>query len=155
MCFECLVSLWLHWIFVAALRLSPAAGSRGCSSWGAQASHCCSFSCCRARGPSSALVHQLRCFEAQGSFSNQRSNLCPLHWQADSYLLHHQGSPETTAFKRNIKIKGPTNQHSPRMGKRTVYQLQPPKPNKDNPQPVPFRWGNFIKLNFLYSKHFV
>ena len=24
---------------------------------------------------------------------NQRANLCPLHWQADSYPLHHLGSP--------------------------------------------------------------
>ena len=45
----------------------------------------------------------------EGIFSNQGSNLCPLHWQADSYALHHQGSPKTMAFKRNIKIQGPTN----------------------------------------------
>lgn len=75
----------------------------------------------------------------EGIFSNQRSNLCPLHWQEDSYPLPHQGSPKTMAFKGNIKIQGPTNRHSPRMGKRTVYQLQSPKPNKDNPQSVPFR----------------
>ena len=26
----------------------------------------------------------------------QGSNLCPLHWQADSYPLYHQGSPTIT-----------------------------------------------------------
>ena len=25
-------------------------------------------------------------------------NLCPLHWQADSYPLHHQGSPPALFF---------------------------------------------------------
>ena len=31
--------------------------------------------------------------EALGIFPDQRSNLGPLHWQADSYPLHHQLSP--------------------------------------------------------------
>ena len=29
---------------------------------------------------------------ACGIFPDQGSNLCPLHWQVDSLLLHHQGS---------------------------------------------------------------
>ena len=29
---------------------------------------------------------------------NQRSNLCPLHWQADSYSLCNQGSPKLLDF---------------------------------------------------------
>ena len=29
----------------------------------------------------------------------QGSNLCPLHWQADSYLLHHQISPFSPGFE--------------------------------------------------------
>jgi len=32
-------------------------------------------------------------FLRQGIFPTQGSDLCPLHWQADSLLLHHQGSP--------------------------------------------------------------
>ena len=28
-----------------------------------------------------------------GIFPDQGSNLCPLHWQVDSYPLHHWGSP--------------------------------------------------------------
>ena len=38
-----------------------------------------------AQGPS--------CSAACGIFPDQGSNLCPLHWQADSQPLHHQGSP--------------------------------------------------------------
>ena len=30
---------------------------------------------------------------ACGIFRDQGLNLCPLHWQVDSYPLHHQGSP--------------------------------------------------------------
>ena len=39
-----------------------------------------------ARGPS--------CSTACGIFLDQGSNPCPLHWQADSQPLRHQGSPE-------------------------------------------------------------
>ena len=30
---------------------------------------------------------------AYGILLDQGLNLCTLHWQADSYLLHHQGNP--------------------------------------------------------------
>ena len=36
---------------------------------------------------------------ACGIFPDQGSNPCPLHWQADSQPLHHQGSPYLTAFE--------------------------------------------------------
>ena len=35
----------------------------------------------------------LSCSAAGGIFLDQRSNLCPLHWQVDSLPLSHQGSP--------------------------------------------------------------
>ena len=38
-------------------------------------------------------AHRLSCSAACGIFPDQGSNLCPLHWQADSLPLHHQGSP--------------------------------------------------------------
>ena len=42
-----------------------------------------------------AVVHRLSCScEARRIFPDQRWNLCPLHWQAVSYPLHHEGSPE-------------------------------------------------------------
>ena len=39
------------------------------------------------------VVHGLSCSAACGIFLDQRSNLCLLHWQADSLPLSHQRSP--------------------------------------------------------------
>ena len=39
------------------------------------------------------VVHRLSCFMSCGILLYQGSNLCPLHWWADSYPLRHQGSP--------------------------------------------------------------
>ena len=39
------------------------------------------------------LAHGLSCPEACGIFPDQGSNPCPLHWQAGSHALYHQGSP--------------------------------------------------------------
>ena len=39
------------------------------------------------------VAHGPRCSVACGIFPDQGSNPCPLHWQADSQPLHHQGSP--------------------------------------------------------------
>ena len=39
------------------------------------------------------MVHKLGCSVACGIFPDQERNLCPLHWQADSYPFCHQGSP--------------------------------------------------------------
>ena len=48
----------------------------------ARTSHCCSFSCCRARARRhtglAAVIHELSCPVASGIFPNQGSNLCPL-----------------------------------------------------------------------------
>ena len=53
-----------------------------------------------ARGLQSAgsvvVAHRLSCSVACGIFPDQGSNPCPLHWQADSLPLHHQGSPRPT-----------------------------------------------------------
>ena len=77
-----------------------------CGVW---TSHCSGFSCrgARALGPQASVVvarrlqstgsvvvaHGLSCSAACGIFPDQGSNPCPLHWQADSEPLHHQGSP--------------------------------------------------------------
>jgi len=42
---------------------------------------------------SAVAEHGLSCSTAYGTFWDQRSNLCLLHWQADSLSLSHQGSP--------------------------------------------------------------
>ena len=46
---------------------------------------------------SAVVARGLSCFVARGIFLDQGSNLCPLHWQVDSYPLDHQGSPEVLA----------------------------------------------------------
>ena len=52
------------------------------------------------RAGSVVLAHGPRCSAACGIFLDQGSNPCPLHWQADSQPLHHQGSP--TAFFKSL-----------------------------------------------------
>ena len=88
------------------LQLWRAAATLHCS---VQASHCGGFSCCGARalaarasvvvarGLQSAgsvvVEHGLSCSVACGIFPDQGLNPYPLHWQADSLPLRHQGSP--------------------------------------------------------------
>ena len=45
------------------------------------------------RTGSVVVVHGLSCSTTCGIFPDQGSNPCPLHWQADSQPLRHQGSP--------------------------------------------------------------
>ena len=42
---------------------------------------------------SGAVPHGLRCSSVCGIFQDQGLNPCPLHWQVDSYPLHHPESP--------------------------------------------------------------
>ena len=43
-------------------------------------------------------AHEPSCSAACGIFPDQGSNPCPLHWQADSQPLRHQGSPCPVIF---------------------------------------------------------
>ena len=45
------------------------------------------------RAGSVVVAHGASCSVACGIFPDQGLNPCPLHWQADSQPLHHQGSP--------------------------------------------------------------
>ena len=45
------------------------------------------------RAGSAAVAHGPSCSAACGILPDQGSNPCPLHWQADSQPLRHQGSP--------------------------------------------------------------
>ena len=45
------------------------------------------------RAGSVIVAHRPSCSMACGIFPDQGSNPCPLHWQADSQPLRHQGSP--------------------------------------------------------------
>ena len=49
-------------------------------------------------------VHGLNCSEACGIFSDQGSNPCLLHWQADSLPLRHQGSPTIFFIKEILQL---------------------------------------------------
>ena len=91
------IYLWLCWVFVSVRGLSPVAAS-----WGHSSSQCAGLSLSRplllrstgSRHAGSVVVaHGPSCSAACGIFPDQGSNLCPLHWQADSQPLRHQGSP--------------------------------------------------------------
>ena len=95
--FNLFIYLWLCWVFVSVRGLSLAAASGGHSS-----SRCAGLSLPRPlllrstgsrRAGSVVVVHGPSCSAACGIFPDQGSNPCPLHWQADSQPLHHQGSP--------------------------------------------------------------
>ena len=88
-------SLMFICVFSAALGLRCGAQAFSCcSEWGrlsscsVWASHCSGFCCCRAHAlgctGSVVVVCGLSCPVACGIFLNQKSNLCHLHWQADS-----------------------------------------------------------------------
>ena len=52
------------------------------------------------RAGSVVVAHRPSCSVACGIFPDQGLNPCPLHWQADSQPLHHQGSLVLPAFSR-------------------------------------------------------
>ena len=95
--FKVFVYLWLCLILVFVRGLSLVVASGGHSS-----SRCVGLSLSRplllqstgSRHTRSVIVaHGPSCSAAHGIFPDQGSNLCPLHWQADSQPLRHQGSP--------------------------------------------------------------
>ena len=88
---------WLRWVFVSVRGLSLVAASGGHSS-----SRCTGLSpswplLLRSTGSRRAgsvfVAHGLSRSAACGIFPDQGLNPCPLHWQADSQPLRHQGSP--------------------------------------------------------------
>ena len=87
------IYLWLCWVFVSVRGLSLVVASKGHSS-----SRCAGLSLSRPlllRSTGSVIVaHGPSCSAACGIFPDQGSDPCPLHWQADSQPLCHQGSPK-------------------------------------------------------------
>ena len=88
---------WLCWVFVSVQGLSPGAASGGHSS-----PRCTGLSLSwplllrstgSRRAGSVVVAHGPSCSAACGIFPEQGSNPCPLHRQADSQPLRHQGSP--------------------------------------------------------------
>ena len=96
--FVCLfIYFWLCWVFVSVWGLSLVVASGGHSS-----SRCAGLSLSRplllrstgSRHAGSVIVaHGPSCSVACGIFPDQGSNPRPLHGQADSQPLRHQGSP--------------------------------------------------------------
>ena len=91
------IYFWLCWVPVSVQGLSPVAASGGRSS-----SRCAGLSLSRPlllrstssrRAGSAVVAHGPSCSAARGILPDQGSNPCPLHWQADSQPLRHQGSP--------------------------------------------------------------
>ena len=91
------IYLWLCWVFVSVQGLSLVAASGGHSSLrcaGLSLSWPLLLRSTGSRRTGSAIVaHGPSRSAACGIFPDQGSNPCPLHWQADSQPLHHQGSP--------------------------------------------------------------
>ena len=92
-----LIDWLLCWVFVSVRGLSLVVASGDHSS-----SRCAGLSPSRplllrstgSRCAGSAIVaHGPSCSMACGILPDQGSNPCPLHWQADSQPLRHQGSP--------------------------------------------------------------
>ena len=89
--------VWLCWVFVSVRGLSLVVASGGHSS-----SRCAGLSPSRPpllrstgsrRAGSVIVAHGPSCSAACGILPDQGSNPHPLHWQADSQPLRHQGSP--------------------------------------------------------------
>ena len=57
------------------------------------------------RAGSVVVAHRPSCSAACGIFPDQGSNPCPLHWQADSQPLRHQGSPTPWGFKAETRAR--------------------------------------------------
>ena len=96
------IYFWLSWVFVSVRGLSLVAVSGGHSS-----SQCAGLSLSRPlllrstgsrHAGSVAVAHGPSRSAACGIFPDQGSNPCPLHWQADSQPLRHQGSPTYHRF---------------------------------------------------------
>ena len=104
-----LIDSLLCWVFVSVRGLPVVAASGGHSS-----SRCAGLSLSRPlllwstgsrRAGSAVVAHGPSCSVACGIFLDQGANPCPLHWQADSQPLRHQGSPRILFFNKR-KNKG-------------------------------------------------
>ena len=98
---------WLCWVFVSVRGLSLVAASGGHSS-----SRCAGLSLSRPlllwSAGSVVVAHGPSRSAACGIFPDQGWNPCPLHWQADSQPLCHQGSPVPHFWQVPTSCQKPT-----------------------------------------------
>ena len=101
------IYLLIYLLAVLGLRFCARAFS-SCGKRGHSSSRCAGLSLSRPlllrstgsrRAGSVVVAHGPSCSVACGIFPDQSSNPCPLHWQADSQPLRHQGSPILLNFK--------------------------------------------------------
>ena len=102
------------YLFMAVLGLRFCARAfSNCSKWGHSSSRCAGLSLSRPlllrstgsrRAGSVAVAHGPSCSAACGIFPDQGSNPCPLHRQADSQPLRHQGSPTPCVLEENVTL---------------------------------------------------
>ena len=133
-CFRALLFFFFFWFFfkiylylflaVLGLRFCARAFS-SCGNGGHSSSRCAGLSLSwplllrstGSRRAGSVIVgHGPSYSAACGIFPDQGSNPCPLHWQADSQPLRHQGSPRAIVLRiyygatekkgRNISLRG-------------------------------------------------
>ena len=106
--FYLFIYFWLCWVFVSVRGLCPVAASGGHFS-----SRCAGLSLSRPlllrstgsrRAGSVIVAHGPSCSAACGIFPDQGPNPCPLHWQADSQPLRHQGRPVFICFYSVISL---------------------------------------------------
>ena len=103
--------LFIYFLAVLGLRFCARAFSLVAASGGHSSSRCAGLAPSRPlllrstgsrRAGSAVVAHGPSCSAACGILPDQGTNPCPLHWQADSQPLHHQGSPESSIFCGNI-----------------------------------------------------
>ena len=103
------IYFWLCWILVAVCRplifvASPAAEHGLQARRSQQLWYVGSVPTARglqSSGPA-AVAHGPSGSAARGILPGQGSNPCPLHWQADSQPLRHQGSPPNLFFEQSF-----------------------------------------------------
>ena len=128
--FYLFIYLWLCWFFVSVRGLSPIVASGGHSS-----SRCAGLSRSRplllrstgSRHAGSVVVaHGPSCSAACGIFPDRGSNPCPLHWQADSQPLRHQGSPLKKFLMKELKKYTPVtpSAHTSKIGPRSSPEVR-------------------------------
>ena len=137
------IYFWLCWVFVSVQGVSLVAASGGHSS-----SRCTGLSLSRplllrstgTRCAGSTIVaHGPSCSAACGILPDQDSNLCPLHWQADSQPLRHQGSP-LPSFLHSSALHPATLQsplpHHPAHQRCECYHADTPRAGPPPPPPL-------------------
>jgi len=89
----CILLLLLCWVFITACKLSLVSASRDCSLVTGTALSLPWLLLWHSTGCRAPRLHGLLPPQHCGIFLDQGSDPCPLHWQANSYPLHHQGHP--------------------------------------------------------------